>query len=179
MPNRLIIGIVTTLPLFSLAGLSLAQTPSAPQVETKATACQPTSRSKPFPTQSYSVLLGGGEDSSDMTQIQFTLIESMYENCRIETTYALDYHIYNHWQSAKNEHQEPGGSSVHINLMSGGRNVLQDAAVFPAQMGFCGPDDEPEGRHFHLEGKVTLNLIDITDAISISADRVSGGVGKC
>lgn len=165
--------------LTALTAVALGIAPSvAQQPKPDVASCLPTSRSKPFPPQSFQVLRGDGIPGSDIMEFQFTLIESMYANCRISTSYALDYRIYNHWQTSY-AGGLPGNSFTHISLMSGGRNVLQDAVKFLVPMGFCGPYGQPNGRAFHMEGNIKENFFDITNSILVSTDRITGRVGKC
>lgn len=102
---------------------------------------------------------------------QFTLIEQRLGNCQIQTSYVLDYHIYNYFQK--------GYASISIDFMSNGRVIKKRAVTVGVPMGFCGPYGHPEGAHVHVENILYDNLIDITDDIVYVPSRISGKIGQC
>jgi hypothetical protein len=138
--------------------------------------CTPTSRVKHFPQQDHNVLRGDGILGSKLMGITLSIIESRYADCRITTSYALDFRVYNYWQSGR----RPGGrATAYINFYSGGREIARQAISFGVPLGFCGPYGQPQGRAFHIQNALSANYIDIVDGISVTATRISGRLGQC
>lgn len=138
--------------------------------------CTETSRVKPFPQRDHNVLRGDGILGSKLMRITLSIIESRYSDCRITTSYALDFNVYNYWQSGN----RPGGrATAYISFYSGGREIATHAISFGVPLGFCGPYGQPEGRHFHLENGLSRNYIDIVDEIRVTSTPISGRLGQC
>jgi hypothetical protein len=121
------------------------------------------------------VLRGDGIPASDVHTIHLILIESMYEDCKILTSYQLDWTNYNHWQSGRHP---GGGAALYLKFNAQGRDVITETFGLP--FSFCGPyrtTGRPAQRKIQLGPN--QNYFDIIDGVTLTASAVSGRVGQC
>jgi hypothetical protein len=157
---------LTLCMLGGLASSSYAQT------------CTPTSRTKVLPPTNeppitFNIHDGWGRVGSQVTNLRVVLVEQMYEDCKISTSYVLDYR-------QSNPTSQKGSAWAALSFINkSGVEIKRDAITVPIHRHFCGPYQAPHYREFHYEKKLPDNLFDSTETLRVRNNKISGRIGQC